>query len=205
MFPLPLDNLLQVDCDESRDEEEPVNSGPTFFRCASLAAFYLSDALAAVPSKVQSSGRCPSRCPDVHSWQAMQAVLAGRAAFIAACESARPTWPLHFWPARLRRAACGAPESVRLMAARATARRGELEVPEGATDGDGTVADTYLSVRGWTMGLAWVNGFNLGWYWPARGPANTMCARRPPSALALCAMRPSTGWAFLNAHGICMF
>jgi hypothetical protein len=91
------------------------------------------------------------------------------------------------------------------MAARATARRGELEVPEGAVDGDGAVADAYLSVRGWTMGLAWVNGFNLGWYWPARGPANTMCARRPPSALALCAMRPGTGWAFSRAHGTCPF
>ena len=38
------------------------------------------------------------------------------------------------------------------------------------------MADAYLSVRGWTMGLAFVNGFNLGWYWPERGPANTMCA-----------------------------
>lgn len=31
-------------------------------------------------------------------------------------------------------------------------------------------ADTYLSTKGWGKGIAWVNGFNLGWYWPSRGP-----------------------------------
>jgi hypothetical protein len=67
------------------------------------------------------------------------------------------------------------------------------------------VADAYLSVRGWTMGLAWVNGFNLGWYWPARGPANTMCARRPPGTVPLCEVRLGTGWAFSRAHGTCTF
>lgn len=55
-------------------------------------------------------------------------------------------------------------------------RRGELEVGGDAIGRDGRMADAYLSVRGWTMGLAFVNGFNLGWYWPERGPANTMCA-----------------------------
>ena len=54
--------------------------------------------------------------------------------------------------------------------------RGELEVGSDAVGSNGQVADAYLSVRGWTMGLAFVNGFNLGWYWPSRGPANTMCA-----------------------------
>ena len=53
--------------------------------------------------------------------------------------------------------------------------RGELEVGRDAVGSNGQVADAYLSVRGWTMGLAFVNGFNLGWYWPSRGPANTMC------------------------------
>lgn len=62
------------------------------------------------------------------------------------------------------------------------ARSGELEIDEDAADRGGSVPDAYLSVRGWTMGLAWVNGFNLGWYWPARGPANTMCARPPSRA-----------------------
>jgi len=41
VFPLPLDDLRQVDCAKSRDEEEPGNSGPTFFRRASLAGFSL--------------------------------------------------------------------------------------------------------------------------------------------------------------------
>ena len=58
-------------------------------------------------------------------------------------------------------------------------RRGELEVGSDAIGRDGRMADAYLSVRGWTMGLAFVNGFNLGWYWPERGPANTMCALLP--------------------------
>lgn len=26
--------------------------------------------------------------------------------------------------------------------------------------------DTYLDVQGWGKGIAWVNGHNLGWYWP---------------------------------------
>lgn len=36
-----------------------------------------------------------------------------------------------------------------------------------ATDG---VKDTYLSFRGWGKGIAFVNGFNLGRFWPLRGP-----------------------------------
>ena len=30
-------------------------------------------------------------------------------------------------------------------------------------------ADTFLDMRGWTKGVAWVNGFNLGRYWPVSG------------------------------------
>ena len=25
-------------------------------------------------------------------------------------------------------------------------------------------------MRGWGKGLAWINGHNLGWYWPSIGP-----------------------------------
>lgn len=32
------------------------------------------------------------------------------------------------------------------------------------------VKDTYLSFRGWGKGIAFVNGFNLGRFWPSRGP-----------------------------------
>ena len=30
-------------------------------------------------------------------------------------------------------------------------------------------ADSFLDMRGWTKGVAWVNGFNLGRYWPVSG------------------------------------
>ena len=28
-------------------------------------------------------------------------------------------------------------------------------------------------MSGWGKGLVWVNGFNLGWYWPLLGPQMT--------------------------------
>jgi beta-galactosidase len=34
-------------------------------------------------------------------------------------------------------------------------------------------ADTYLALPGWTKGIAWINGFNLGRYWK-RGPQSTL-------------------------------
>ena len=34
--------------------------------------------------------------------------------------------------------------------------------------------DTFLNVTGWTKGQAFVNGFNLGRYWPAKGPQKTL-------------------------------
>ena len=30
-----------------------------------------------------------------------------------------------------------------------------------------------MNVRGWGKGLAFINGFNLGWYWPLVGPQGT--------------------------------
>uniref|UniRef100_A0A1B0A5L0 Beta-galactosidase n=1 Tax=Glossina pallidipes TaxID=7398 RepID=A0A1B0A5L0_GLOPL len=36
------------------------------------------------------------------------------------------------------------------------------------------IADTYLNVRGWGKGVAYVNGFNLGRYWPLVGPQITL-------------------------------
>lgn len=38
------------------------------------------------------------------------------------------------------------------------------------TNAQGTLPDTYIDVRGWGKGLLWVNGANLGWYWPSAGP-----------------------------------
>eukprot|EP00823_Brevimastigomonas_motovehiculus_P004738 TRINITY_DN3232_c0_g1_i1.p1 TRINITY_DN3232_c0_g1~~TRINITY_DN3232_c0_g1_i1.p1 ORF type:complete len:624 (-),score=147.55 TRINITY_DN3232_c0_g1_i1:220-2070(-) len=37
-----------------------------------------------------------------------------------------------------------------------------------------TPRDTYLDVSGWGKGIVWVNGFNLGRYWPAVGPQHTL-------------------------------
>lgn len=38
----------------------------------------------------------------------------------------------------------------------------------------GTPTDTFLRVDGWTKGQAFVNDFNLGRYWPAKGPQETL-------------------------------
>jgi hypothetical protein len=43
----------------------------------------------------------------------------------------------------------------------------------------GHLADTYLALHGWSKGIAWVNGFNLGWYWPRLGPQMTLYVPGP--------------------------
>eukprot|EP00884_Botryococcus_braunii_P022535 jgi/Botrbrau1/8966/Bobra.0148s0075.2 len=44
---------------------------------------------------------------------------------------------------------------------------------------NGLLPDTFLSVKGWGKGLAWINGFNLGWYWPSHGPQETQYVPGP--------------------------
>lgn len=39
----------------------------------------------------------------------------------------------------------------------------EEAVGGGGAEGGGHPADTYLATHGWGKGIAWVNGFNLGW------------------------------------------
>ena len=34
--------------------------------------------------------------------------------------------------------------------------------------------DTFLSLDGWHKGVVWINGFNLGRYWPVVGPQVTL-------------------------------
>ena len=34
--------------------------------------------------------------------------------------------------------------------------------------------DSFLQLPGWRKGLVWVNGVNLGRYWPAAGPQVTL-------------------------------
>ncbi|NWR71406.1 BGAL galactosidase, partial [Centropus unirufus] len=48
---------------------------------------------------------------------------------------------------------------------------GRLSIPEGIPD---LPQDTYVKFPGWTKGQIWINGFNLGRYWPARGPQLTL-------------------------------
>ncbi|MFB9750559.1 beta-galactosidase [Paenibacillus hodogayensis] len=40
------------------------------------------------------------------------------------------------------------------------------------------IADTYLYLEGWTKGVVWVNGFNLGRYW-SRGPQKSLYVPAP--------------------------
>ena len=38
----------------------------------------------------------------------------------------------------------------------------------------GLLPDSYLALQEWGKGVAFVNGFNLGWYWPLLGPQETL-------------------------------
>ncbi|KAL4853981.1 Glutamate-1-semialdehyde 2 [Chlorella vulgaris] len=54
--------------------------------------------------------------------------------------------------------------------------RGSFSI-DGATamrNAGGQLADTNLAVQGWSKGIAWCNGFALGWYWPRIGPQMTL-------------------------------
>jgi hypothetical protein len=49
--------------------------------------------------------------------------------------------------------------------------RGTFEIDSNTARGNtGHFPDTYVDVRGWSKGLLFVNGVNLGWYWPTVGP-----------------------------------
>lgn len=48
---------------------------------------------------------------------------------------------------------------------------GSFVIPDGIPD---LPRDTYIKLPNWTKGQVWINGFNLGRYWPARGPQVTL-------------------------------
>uniref|UniRef100_A0A8C3L3U3 Beta-galactosidase n=1 Tax=Chrysolophus pictus TaxID=9089 RepID=A0A8C3L3U3_CHRPC len=52
---------------------------------------------------------------------------------------------------------------------------GTLSIPGGIPD---LPQDTYVKFPDWTKGQIWINGFNLGRYWPARGPQLTLFVPR---------------------------
>ncbi|XP_008314878.1 beta-galactosidase [Cynoglossus semilaevis] len=49
--------------------------------------------------------------------------------------------------------------------------RGSFIIPDGIPD---LPQDTYIKLPSWRKGQIWINGFNLGRYWPARGPQVTL-------------------------------
>ncbi|XP_063308078.1 beta-galactosidase [Pelobates fuscus] len=49
--------------------------------------------------------------------------------------------------------------------------KGQLIIPSGIPD---FPQDTFIKFTGWAKGQIWINGFNLGRYWPARGPQVTL-------------------------------
>ncbi|XP_074546450.1 beta-galactosidase [Halichoeres trimaculatus] len=48
---------------------------------------------------------------------------------------------------------------------------GSFIIPDGIPD---LPQDTYIKLPEWRKGQVWVNGFNLGRYWPSRGPQVTL-------------------------------
>ncbi|XP_076986010.1 beta-galactosidase isoform X2 [Tamandua tetradactyla] len=48
---------------------------------------------------------------------------------------------------------------------------GNFSIPSGIPQ---LPQDTFIQFPGWTKGQVWINGFNLGRYWPARGPQMTL-------------------------------
>lgn len=68
-------------------------------------------------------------------------------------------------------------------------RRSPLDPVRGASDGpvfyqgtlttNGLAWDTFLRLNEWTKGQVWINGVNLGRYWPKRGPQQTLYVPGP--------------------------
>ncbi|XP_060036476.1 beta-galactosidase isoform X2 [Erinaceus europaeus] len=52
---------------------------------------------------------------------------------------------------------------------------GNFSIPSGIPD---LPQDTFIHFPGWTKGQVWINGFNLGRYWPVRGPQLTLFVPR---------------------------
>lgn len=56
---------------------------------------------------------------------------------------------------------------------------GDSAQPVADAAGQLHLADSFLSTHGLGKGIAWVNGFNLGWYWPTMGPQMTLYVPGP--------------------------
>ncbi|XP_062258601.1 beta-galactosidase-1-like protein [Platichthys flesus] len=49
----------------------------------------------------------------------------------------------------------------------------------GTLQPNGLAWDTFIKLSGWTKGQIWINGVNLGRYWPSRGPQQTLYVPGP--------------------------
>ncbi|XP_068185091.1 beta-galactosidase-1-like protein [Antennarius striatus] len=49
----------------------------------------------------------------------------------------------------------------------------------GTLQPNGIAWDTFLKLKDWVKGQVWINGMNLGRYWPARGPQQTLYVPGP--------------------------
>ena len=62
-----------------------------------------------------------------------------------------------------------------------------------------------MAMPGWAKGVAFINGFNLGWYWPKAGPQMTMYIPGPmllggENELILLEVEEARGKAAGEAH-----
>ncbi|XP_074486022.1 beta-galactosidase [Sebastes fasciatus] len=64
---------------------------------------------------------------------------------------------------------------------------GSFIIPDGIPD---LPQDTYIKLPKWRKGQVWINGFNLGRYWPSRGPQVTLFV--PASILSTAALNNVT-------------
>ncbi|XP_026876238.2 beta-galactosidase [Electrophorus electricus] len=76
------------------------------------------------------------------------------------------------WEAGVRRASSSAnPSPPPAALSQPTFYGGTFQIPDGIPD---LPQDTYLQFPNWSKGQVWINGFNLGRYWPSRGPQVTI-------------------------------
>lgn len=52
--------------------------------------------------------------------------------------------------------------------------RGTFKADASLRGDNGILPDSFLAMPGWAKGVLFVNGINLGWYWPKVGPQMTM-------------------------------
>ncbi|DBB15766.1 TPA: hypothetical protein ACH3X3_003968 [Trebouxia sp. C0006] len=52
--------------------------------------------------------------------------------------------------------------------------RGTFNADASLKSKDGILPDSFLAMPAWSKGVLFLNGFNLGWYWPSVGPQMTM-------------------------------